>query len=419
MEVKKERLSLIVLFLVGVVFRLWVASLVPQPFLFDQQEYHAYALGILEKGLYAVSARLYGYPLLIAGIYKLFGIGRPFAWQVFQAMMDAGTAVFVYILAKDVFRNTRIALVALLIYVFNPFTSAFVGVLLSEVSGIFFITLACVLLSRVMHKPTGKAMFLLGVTLGFIPQVRPPFIFFTAVLVIGVLFRSYRYATDRASRLILVVFIAGYCLPFVYTVAGNFRYFRQFAPLTVDNVFVRELYISLFVDRSPVYASSPSVFPLEVQTIYNEYSVVPGDKEGRRKMADKYLSLSMQKIASDPLSFIGARIRKFWYVWEKFFFFYYTEPERAGIPIAAAGINFLLLFSAVIGIVRWCLYGIRTMQPDQRTMMFVLLSFIAYITVIFSFSLAEERYSLPGYPITALLAGYGWNWILDRGRELV
>ena len=47
--------------------------LVPQPFVYDQDEYYGYALGILNKGLHADLYRLYGYPLIIAPLVYFFG----------------------------------------------------------------------------------------------------------------------------------------------------------------------------------------------------------------------------------------------------------------------------------------------------------------------------------------------------------
>ena len=138
---KKEHYLLIIGCIIAIVFRFWFITLSPQPFIFDQYEYYKFALQILNRGLFADSARLYGYPLFQAILYKIF---TPYSIQpviVFQVILDSLTALAIYYWTKLLFRQTNIPWIAFFFYIFNPYTSAYVGVILSEVVGIFFTTL--------------------------------------------------------------------------------------------------------------------------------------------------------------------------------------------------------------------------------------------------------------------------------------
>ncbi len=441
---------LIILFVLGVIYRFWIANLVAQPFAFDQTEYHNFALQILDKGLVAWQARLYGYPLFLAVIYKIFGAGNFFAVSVVQSIVDSLTGVLIYLIGIKIFQSKKIAWVCYLLYLLNPFTSVYVVLTLSEVWGVFWVVLLTYLLvefaassginfstppnrsrnslfcpyipsrsgSGVVCKIysflaiiNSRLPHLLGVIsllLGFLPQVRPAFLFYGIVvlawLVIGVI-REMREMKILRGMMMVILFT----LPFTYNIIGNWIYFKQFSLTTVDNLLVREFYISLYVPgRSPFHAKTPDVFPPEVQKIYSEYTPLPQNANERKAMADKYLNLGLQKVSENPLEFIITRLRKFWYVWEKHFLYYYTQPENKIVDFLTYWGNNLLILLGLAGFVSW--YRKNKKSHLVWFGWFVIFT-IAYISLVHSFSLAEERYSLPGYPFIFLFAGYG-VWIL-------
>lgn len=451
----RHHITLMVLFTAGVVYRLWIGGLVAQPFVFDQTEYHNFAVQILDKGLVAWQARLYGYPLFLAVIYKIFGIGNFFAVGVIQSIIDCLTAVLIYMTASRLFNkpinnadklldssvaprndiSKKIARVSYLLYLFNPFTAVYAVLTLSEVWGVFLMAGITYLLVIIMYRlPTisqipsperspyghlsgGLRVAFLALLLGYLPQVRPAFLFYSLTLLGIVIWVNKSYiqipSPERSpfGHLPGVLIAVLLCLlPFTYNILGNWVYFRQLAPTTVDNLFVREFYISLYVSgRSPFHASSPSVFPKEVQAVYNEYSVLPKNSIERKVTAQKYLQLGLAKVFADPMNFVITRFQKFWYVWEKHFIYYYVQPENRSVNFLTYWGNNLLLLLGFSGFITWY----KTTREKNYFWFKVFVVFtIFYISAVHSFSLTEERYSLPGYPLVFLFAGYGvWNII--------
>lgn len=399
------------LFLVsGVFFRLWLASLFPQPFVFDQEEYHRFALGILQKGLYVEQARLYGYPLLVALLYRLFGIGNVAAWQTFQALLDSLTALLVFVLAKRLLRKELIAWLAFLLYLFNPVTSAYTGVLLSEVTGTFLLTALLLLIVFFFQTKKRYWFWLVALFAGYLVQVRPAFLFFSVF--VGLISLGW-FLTGKISlkRKVWssVVFLVLFTSSFWYTVVGNLVYFKQLTGATVDNLPVRELYLSLYISgRSPYHVKSGyDVYPPEVMKLYNEYSVLPQNSQERGEMAKKYWLLAQQKIAADPGAFLFSRLGKFWYVWEKHFLFYYQETSNKLRELAVYWGNVFLLLSGWLGMVYWGRKHWRGWDSAQRLLAGIILAVPIYVSLVHAMSLAEERYSLPAYPVIFVFAGYG------------
>ncbi|MFC1647351.1 hypothetical protein ACFL1A_03645, partial [Patescibacteria group bacterium] len=180
----KQRLLIPILLFSGLAFRIILNRLVPQPVLYDQFQYAGYAYGMLGNGLFADPVRLYGYPLLILPIIKFFGITTQWPWLILQSILDLFTALMVYKISKMIFtKSSKVSLLSFIIYLLNPFTSAYAGSLLTEIAAIFFVTLSLYFLIK--YQFTKKVTLLLFATLalGYLPQVRPSFIYMSYVLV--------------------------------------------------------------------------------------------------------------------------------------------------------------------------------------------------------------------------------------------
>ncbi len=424
---------LFVLFVIGIIFRFWIANLVPQPFVFDQTEYHFYALQMLHKGLVAWQPRLYGYPLFLSLIYKLFGEGNFLVVFVAQSIVDTLTGLIIYLIAKKIFKNQKVAIFSYILYLFNPFTSVYAILTLSEVWGVFLVAVIFYLMILIYKRgdasggPPIRAaarqsnsehevgvtrgrtpwFLLLTLILGYLPQVRPAFLFYSLFLfgIISIWFYK-NYKLRRGVLIAVLLFI----LPFIYNIAGNWVYFKQFSPTTVDNLLVREFFISLYVPgRAPIHARDPLSFPMEVQKIYYEYTPIPQTPLDRKFMTRKYLYLALKKVEANPGEFILSRIRKFWYVWEKHFIFYYNQPANTLIDFLTYWGNNILIFLAIYGFYIWFR---KEVKLKMRWFGHFTIFTIFYISAVHSFSLTEERYSFPGYPLLFLFAGYGiWNII--------
>ncbi len=389
-------------FFLAILLRLLLIKLFPQPFLFDQADYHTFAQQMLQRGLYAESARLYGYPLFVATIYRVFSLNNLQAVFVFQAILDSATALLIYIWAKLLWNKKSVSWVAFVLYIFNPYTSAYVGVVLSEVTGIFFTALFLYLCTLSWLKKKMTAFLLFSFVAGFLPQIRPAFLYFSVGLF---LLGLSIYWKKRWTLIGTLLFI----LPFLYVLWGNVVYFGQWKLTPVDHIFPRELFISIMVPNrlSDDVRQGHTAFPKEVTQLYKEYSVKPKNQKERIAMADTYFAQAIEMMKENPWLFIRERFSKMFFVWEKHFLFYYQESPNALRDGIVYWGNIILLMGGLSGLLVWFV--------KKRSLLAILyLSFIAYISVIHSVSLAEERYSLPGYPLLFLFAGYALVQLYKR-----
>ncbi len=390
------------LFCIGVVFRLWFVSLVTQPFVYDQEEYYGYALGILKNGLHADLYRLYGYPLIITPLIYFFGVTSPLPWTIFHAILDTTTAFLVFWIGKKLFHSEKPAWIAFILYLFNPFTAGYVGVLLSEIIAIFFTALIFVFFLVDAEKPRLLTGSFLAFLLGYYVQIKPGFLWFSLIALAVVVIRRIR---------IVAVMMVLFLLPFSYNLVGNWKAFGEVNPMMVDRVFARELYTSLFIGRGLAFTDTQfGVWPQEAYEVWNELSR-PKNARERDTVAKKYIDSALAKIKSDPVWFIRTRIAKMGYVWEKHFVFPYAQGKSGDLTKSVIywG-NLAILGLAIVGFVRW-IRGTRGIRGIGSLVILL----VVYISAVHAFSTSEERFSLPAYPMVFLFAGYGL-WLVGRSK---
>ncbi len=408
-----KRVFLFYLFLVGILFRLWFIELVPQPFVFDQLQYHDIAIHIFQNPLWRHPFRTHGYALFIALMYQIFGQENTYAWILMHAITDSATGILVYTLAKKIIKKETPAHIACILYIFNPYTGALVGVMLTEIMTIFFTTLAIYLTVVFLEQKKARHLIPLGLLYGFLPQVRPPFLYISVALVGAISILAYSHMTYKAhvKKLILTIFIVLYLLPFTYSFYGNYKWYNQLSPLVVESQFVQNLFLSLYIDRMLPYPEYYP-FPDEVLKLYGEFSYAKTPRE-RKLMAQKYLDLSLVKIKSDPSKFFRSRLLKMKYVWEKHVLFTYVAEKRdAVITFSVYWGNIVLLATATYGFISWYRRTNTVEHMVKKWFSLIVGLWVIYITLIGTITPTEERYTLPVYPIVFLFAGYTMSLLI-------
>lgn len=398
-------------FLLGFLYRIWFIQAVPQFYGFDQGEYQEFAERLISYRLYASPNRLYGYPLFLAIFYSIFGQTNDLVWQIPQAVLDTLSGFFVFVLARSLFRNRTIAWVSYILYLVNPYTPGYAGVRLAEgltialVVGIFIFTV------QFLRRKKWSVAIAGSFFLGYLVQVRPTFLFFSIMLFATQVFilRKLLFRSIKTT-LLAVALVFFFTVPFLYNVLGNIAYFNEFAPLTVTNLFVREFYISLYIENSDTLGYIPG----EVSQLYMEYST-PQTQEGRQKMTEKYLALAIEKIRSDPWVFVWTRVKKVWSVWEQRGFYVYRNPDAVWYMPLVYWLNISILLSALLGFFTWIRWEHVSADRVKRYMALLVIFLIFYTSGIHAFAMTTGRFSIPVYPIHCLFAGYA----LYSGTSLI
>lgn len=401
------------MFVLGIIFRWWVISAVPQGLVMDQEEYHHIALDMLgeKEYMYTSAYRLPGYPMLLAIMYKVFGKGNFLSVKVMQVMFDTLTAVFVFFLAKNLYGTQTPAWIAYILYLFNPWTAAYTGVALTEVTAVFLLALIFLLLMLFLKNQKIMYAVSLSFLLAYLPQVRPGFLYFS-IIVFGLLlyqiFKRYRVKARKWLAIVVMIYI--FAAPFAYNMLRNRIYFGQASPMTVDNVLVKEFYISLFIEN----ADTIPFIPAQVTWIHNEFST-GNNREERQKIAKKYLKLSVEEIGKDPYKFFLTRLKKTISVWGKHNLYPYATLKNKQITKFTYQANNILLAISLFGLAHFIWRGKHIRSDKGARWIGGLTVFLAvYMSVIHAFTLTAERFSLPAYPLLFLFAGY-FIWIFTRG----
>jgi len=398
----REALLIAVFFVFGFLFRISLVASFPQPRIWDQDQYYGFALGMIREGWHADTVRLYGYPLIIVPFILFFGDSFQWYLTIFQSLLDCATAILVWMLGTRLFTKVS-AWAGYIIYLANPYTAAYTGVILTEIIAIFLVTLIIYLLFRTISSRSIQLAIILALLLGFLPQVRPSFVYLTIIGLVFLLYLMRARIVKWATGTVLVFF---YVLPFSYNIAVNVYRYQQLALQSVDNVFIREVYISLYINRAAPPGNMSFTWPDEVYAAWWDFSSAT-TPQGRAAMNEKYKTFVLNIIKRDPIGFVKSRVAKVWYVWEKHYLFPYI-PQQGGriITVVIYWVNVGLLTLAAGGFIQWYLTSAVTNNKILRHFGTVAVFVIVYISIAHIFSTSEERFSLPGYPMIFLFAGY-------------
>ena len=125
----------------GLLFRLFLAFNAYNTIVFDAKGYSDFAIELL-SGKWPIDccAKNMGYGAFLAVIYNFFGIENLTAVRLVHIVIDLMSAALLYQTAKKIF-NQKAALFSFIIYLFNPFTAAFTGLVLAETVSIFLVSL--------------------------------------------------------------------------------------------------------------------------------------------------------------------------------------------------------------------------------------------------------------------------------------
>ncbi len=388
-------------FLVGIWFRLWLIHGNPQPVLYDQVEYENYAKRMIEAPFMLAphSYRTYPYPLFIVLVYLQAGIGNIDAVYNAQAVLDSLSGVLVYVLVRYGFGRTKESLLSLVLYTFNPITSGYVGVLLSEVLSTFSIIATLVVGLWFLKKPNIWSGILFGLVAGIAAETRNA-AFIWAGIPIAL---TYFWIRKSLQWMAYGGILLGLAASVLYPLITNYQKYREINITTVDSFYAKEFYNGVMLRQLDPFTT---VYPPETATMFYEYYTEQNPERtpaGRKEMADKYFKRAWDLIVKDPWDYAKMRVFKMWYMWQKENIFFYYEPEfvwrRSWIYLG----NLLLLGMTIVGLVQ----TVRRTTHLSRWTWWSTLGSLVYATFVFSFSHAEYRITVPFYPLLFALAGIG------------
>ncbi len=211
---KKQVLKLLCLFLASLIIRVLFYNAFlrdnPVQLAFDAGHYHTVAANVAAgKGLVNDDGtphfyRLPGYPLSLAGCYKIFGVDASRALWV-QLLLASLVPVLVFLLALQMFTsNTIVAMFAAMVTALHPGFLIFSGLVMSETLFMLFFLGFLLLFFGVLYNQCAiKKALAAGIFLGVASLIRPiePVIVLLAIALLVCLMPSRKQALCASATL--------------------------------------------------------------------------------------------------------------------------------------------------------------------------------------------------------------------------
>lgn len=249
----RKRLWLVyaLVLLVALGFRLFIALRLPNDEPDDGRVYAQIAINVLEQHVFSHEnqppyvpsiIRLPGYPLFLAGVYKVFGHGNNTAVRVVQAGLDTLTCVLIALVAfqwVDEERKHRAALIAFVLAAVCPFTAIYVATVLTEVPT-NFLAVATVLtatfgFTAADNTDRRKAVLwwiVSGLLAGLAVLFRPDSGLFAAAIGGTLVYAVFLKRKLKPLFVSAVLFSVAFCVVLVPWTIRNYRVFHFFQPLS-------------------------------------------------------------------------------------------------------------------------------------------------------------------------------------------
>jgi hypothetical protein len=377
--------------------------------------------------------RLPGYPLFLAACFMIFGMEHYHAVLFLQIAIDLLTCVLIARFV-DQLCSRRTAWIALFLGTLCPFTANYTVAPLTETLSLFCITVAMLGLVRLLTKPGAIAVAMCAFSWSYLTLLRPdgallPIAFFPAIIFYGrksVLgFPALGFA--RALKLATICGLLS-VLPFIAWTYRNWHTFHLFEPLApryatdpgepTDPGFNRwiktwaaeftstyEIYWNVSADQMSIDALPSRAFDTPAQkqqtaalfAAYNETTTLSPE------MDDAFGKLAAERIKAHPLRYYvwlpALRVTDMWLRprvetlnielrwWQ-----YDKHNAETIFATAYAGLNFLYMMAAGVGLWRWRHRG--EVRLIAAMLGYLLLRDLLLATI----EAPEARYTIEGFP---------------------
>jgi len=180
----------------------------------DEREYVELAKNLATDNEFSykgrpTSFRPPGFAFIMSAVFRMSGTTAPVPVRVVQIFFSLATIVVVYRLGRDGW-GEQVGLIAAGVFAFYPTCIGFNNILLTEPSGLFFVSLTCWMLLRHLQNPHVGWALGAGLALGLGTLIRDTFFYgglVTTLFLIGHKFWDRRYRWRQVAS-----FAAGFIL---------------------------------------------------------------------------------------------------------------------------------------------------------------------------------------------------------------
>lgn len=410
---RKEYLYLLLFLILGLILRRYFNYLSRDLYYWDSVAYNYQAKDMM-KGTWGVEYNDHnsGYGFFLFLVYSIFGRENSPMVYLSQTVLDLLIALIIYGIVKKVF-SSKAGLIATAIYLVNPITASYTGLMLPEIVTMFYIiSLAGILVTK-SFTASKKLWFLSGLILGLILFTRMSFLYFAFVFI---LLGSFMFFHGRRRIFFIMICLLGFILSSGYSLLGYYQKYRIVSLVPPYNIGIGAMYMNFYNNRYPELVKdypqgvSPTYYEINREYHTSYFLDIP-------KFREKYSMLFWEKIRHDWPIFMRNSLRNIFWMWDKEHLFAYADPfyPRDKWPLRIGNICVFIL--ALIGLVK----GVREnrKQPEIKRLAIFSFTLFFYMTFFFSLVTNETRHTVCFYPILILWAGYGLYLLLGKMKDRI
>lgn len=417
-------LLLILLAGAGVRFGLWTWFAGQSLHIEDEQDYNRLACNLVQYGEFAfepgelTSLRPPLYPVMVAGVYRLFGMENYQAVRLLQAILSLVNVILLYRLGCAVLpRKAGLWLAGM--YAFYPSLLGYNNLLLTEVLFTFLLCAFCDLLIRALQSDSLPCLAVSAVLLGLAALTRSVVWLFPLVLAC---FLPLSFLGNWRRRLSAsAIFVAVFALTLAPWAYRNTRLQKTF--IAVDVMSGRNVMMGNY-RYTPLYRSWATIeLQGEESWIHEVVRTYPATEPRTQGQIDKLaMRQALQYIVANPALTLQRSVVKFFDFWglerelifgaNRGYFGNVSTPILVGLALLLCSSYVLALFAGIIGLV--------LAPPTDRRIHWFLLLLIAFVCALHCLAFGHSRYHLPLMPLVLVYAASSvvhWKAIWQQRRH--
>ncbi len=333
------------------------------------------------------------YPILLAGIYLLFG--HKFIYVlIFQSIFGALTVIIVFLICKEIFEKQIIAnLTGLFLCIYPPLI-VYTQIIGSETLYTFLLSLVIHFFIKWMKQKRKKDIIIGSLLLGITNICRSTTIFYIFFL-LGVLIW-----TTPEMRIFsqIKIFIICIIISFTPVLPWTIRNYITFNRFLLVNTSAGELF------WSGTYLPWDGICKTDRDQNFFEKFNLPNPVDNERKMFRE----GFKNIIENPAGFIKLSIKKFLRFWFQPVGAVLISKKSVILSYIIYFFHFLWIIFAVYGFIK---------SPEKILHLPITVLFI-YYGIMHNLIAPIARYRLPIEPYIMIFAVYGFYQLKERAKSI-
>lgn len=408
---QKFKIIFFLFLIIGIIGRIFLASKTFNLLGWDSHSYNGFALELLNRrwGLDCCDKNA-GYGVFLFLTYSLFGANNFLAVYFVQILIDIFIALVIYFCAKKI-TGQKSAYISSVLYLINPLTASYTGLILSETITMLIIILIAYLCVNKSLTGSKILWITLGALLGAFLFIRVSFYYFPFIFII--IFTKL-FITNNKRLVFTMIVTIGFITASLYSLIGFRQKYGKVSIVPPYSLGTSALYANFYNDRYPEFISD---YPQKVNPKFYEFNLEYHTTHylDLHAFKKKYTGLFWEKFQKDWPLFFRNSIRNVFWMWDKEHLYAYEDhfypqdkwPLRIG--------NIALFMTAFIGLID--ILKKKEKSGEEKRIIFFTCVLFLYITLFFSLISNETRHSLSFYPLLFFWSGNGIFLILNKFQK--